>query len=83
MEFLFPVPPYIIRNEMFTTFYPFLYVFTEAGPKKAKSNSIKDFILAHVASIWSCMEVAEYFLSQSCRNYDQREKSIFFKESFV
>ena len=83
MEFLFTVPPDFIRNAMSTTFYPFLYVLTEAGPKETKSHSIKGFRFTCMASIWSCIEVSEYFLSQIYRNCDQSDKYIVRKDRFV
>ena len=68
---------------MFTTLYPFLYFFAESGPKEEKSHYIKGLIFAYVPSIWSCMKVTEYFMSQCCRNYAQIEKYIVCKDRFV
>ena len=83
MEFLFRIPPDIIINEMCTTFYPFLYVFTGASSQEANSYYIKGCIFALVASIRSCMEVAEYFTSKIHRNFDQINNSIVSKDRFV
>lgn len=80
MEFFFPIPKDMIRNEMCTTFYPFIYVLTESRPTEVKSYPIKALIFSHVASIRSWIYVAEYFPSQSYQNCDQSDKSIVRKD---